>query len=329
MSRRWLVGLNMTVVAALVCSLPLATASAQGIAAKYVRDAGIANDPDVILTEMFEDSVEAIASRWTTTSNTAGMSLSTDRPAASGGTRSLLMTSRGGANTGGYLYKNLGAGHDQVFLRYYVKYPSQGTYHHSGGWLGGYNPPTNWPQGAAGEKPTGTDRFSIGPEPTDAARRFDMYTYWMDMHVSGDGNYWGNTLVRDPSVVAKPDQWVCVEVMVKMNSPATARNGELALWIDGKQVIHLRQGAPLGTWVFDKFTPGPSGVPFEGFRWRAEDVLKVNWLWLKHYTTADPSGFEGRMWWDNVVLAKKYIGPITPAPADGTPPSPPFQLQVR
>ena len=112
-------------------------ASGQGIAAKYVRDVGIQNDPDVILTEMFEDSIAAIASRWTQAANSAGMSLSTDVPAASGGTRSLLMTSVGGTNTGGYLYKNLAPGFDQVYLRYYVKYSSSGTYHHAGGWLGG------------------------------------------------------------------------------------------------------------------------------------------------------------------------------------------------
>ena len=312
----------------LVCLLPAAVANGQGIAAKYARDAGIANDPDVILAEMFEDSVPAVASRWTQTENTAGMSLSTDRPAASGGARSLLITSVGGSNSGGYLYKNLGAGHDQVFLRYYVKYAGTGTYHHSGGWLGGFNPATNWPQGGAAIKPSGTDRFTIGPEPTDANRRFDFYTYWMDMRVSPDGvNYWGNTFLRNSNPIVPADQWMCVEVMVKMNSPTSESNGEMALWIDGNQVIHLRQGAPSGNWLVNMFTPAANGTPFEGFRWRATEALKLNWLWLKHYTTADPSGFVGRMWWDHVVLARKYIGPINTAPTDNTPPSPPTQLR--
>jgi hypothetical protein len=324
-----LVGRVVTVLASLVCLLPPTLAGAQGIASRYVRDVGIENDPDVILTEMFEDSVEAIASRWTQASNTAGMSLSTDRPAASGGTRSLMMTSESGRNTGGNLYKNLGTGYDQVFLRYYVKYASSGTYHHSGGWLGGFNPPTNWPQGGAGTRPTGSDRFSIGPEPSDPARRFDLYTYWMDMRPSPDGNYWGNTLVHDPSLVAKPDRWMCVEVMVKMNNPPTENNGELALWIDGNAIVHLRQGSPLGKWLVNMFTPGSTGVPFEGFRWRDTDLLKLNWIWLTHYATDDPSGFVGRMWWDHVVLARKYIGPINTAPASDTTPSPPTQIRVN
>lgn len=302
--------------------------SGQGIAAKYVRDVGIESDPDVILTEMFEDSIAAIASRWNQAQNSAGMSLSSDVPAASGGTRSLLMTSVGGTNTGGALYKNLGSGYDQVYLRYYIKYSSSGTYHHTSGWLGGYNPPTDWPQGGAGEKPTGSDRFSIGPEPVDSALHFDLYTYWMEMRVSPDGvNYWGNTFIRDPNLLAKTDQWMCVEVMVKMNNPLSERNGELALWIDGTQIIDLRQGSPLGNWAFNIFTPSPTGAPFEGFRWRAIDLLKLNWIWLQHYTTGDPSGFVGKVWWDHVVLAKKYIGPINSV--SNPPPAAPTSLSVH
>jgi len=305
-------------------------ANGQGIASKYVRDVGIENDPDVVLTEMFEDSIMAIASRWNQAQNSGGMSLSSDVPAASGGARSLLMTSVGGTNDGGHLYKNLGAGYDQLYLRYYIKYASSGTYHHTGGWLGGYNPPTDWPQGGAGEKPTGSDRFSIGPEPVDSALGFDLYTYWMEMRVSPDGvNYWGNTFIHDPSVVVKTNQWMCVEVMVQMNSPLSGRNGELALWIDGKQVIDLRQGSPLGNWVFNLFTPSPAGTPFDGFRWRAIDLLKLNWIWLQHYTTGDPPGFVGKVWWDHVVLANKYIGPINTGPLSNPPPGPPTSLHVQ
>jgi len=298
-------------------------ASGQGIAAKYVRDVGIESDPDVILTEMFEDSVVAIAGRWNQAENSAGMSLSSEVPAASSGTRSLLMTSIGGTNAGGHLYKNLGPGYDQVYLRYYIKYSSTGTYHHTGGWLGGYNPPTDWPQGGAGERPTGSDRFSIGPEPLDASLTLGLYNYWMEMRVSPDGiNYWGNDLVPNPAIVVKADQWMCVEVMVKMNSPLTERNGELALWINGTQIIDLRQGSPLGNWVFNVFTPNPAGAPFEGFRWRAVDLLKLNWIWLNYYTTDNPPGVVGKVWWDHVVLAKKYIGPINTLQLSNTPAAP-------
>src|SRR5438445_464213 len=124
----------------------------------------------------------------------------------------------------------------------------------------------------------------------------------MEMRVSPDGvNYWGNTFIRDPNLLAKTGQWMCVEVMVKMNNPLSERNGEMALWIDGTQIIDLRQGSPLGNWVSNMFTPSPTGVPFEGFRWRTVDLLKLNWIWLQHYVTDDPAGFVGRVWWVHIV----------------------------
>jgi len=304
------------------------TASGQGIAAKYVRDVGIESDPDVIMTEMFEDNVTAIVDRWNEAANAIGMSLSSDIPAGSGGTRSLLMTSIGGTNTGGHLYKNLAPGYEEIYLRYYIKYSPTGKYGHTGGWLGGFNPPTDWPQGGAGERPTGSDRFSISPEPVNPSLLFDLYTYWMEMRVSPDGKYWGNTFIRNPSLVVKTDQWMCVEVMVKMNTPLTERNGELALWIDGTQIIHLRQGSPLGNWVVNMFTPNPAGTPFEGFRWRVVDLLKINWIWLNYYTTDNGPGVVGKVWWDHVVAAKKYIGPINTLQLSGRPTTP-TGLSVR
>ena len=209
------------------------------------------------------------------------------------------MTSLGGTNTGGHLYKKLAPGHDQIYMRYYIKYASAGTYHHTGGWLGGYHPPTDWPQGGAGDRPSGNDRFHIGAEPANATLRFDLYTYWMNMRASPTGDSWGNTYIQNPSLVAKTERWMCVEVMVKMNDPVSASNGEMALWLDGVQIIHLRPGAPLGRWNSNMFFLDPSGVPFEGFRWRTSDLLDLNWIWLLYYTTGNPQGLVGKVWFDH------------------------------
>jgi hypothetical protein len=307
----------------------VAQVAQDGIAKKYVRDAGIQNDPDVVMSEMFEGtSVANILSRWTTSDNSGGMSLVSDVPGASGGSRSLLMTSVGGSNEGGQLYKRLAPGHDQLYLRYYIKYGAAGNYHHTGGWMGGYNPPTDWPQGGAGDRPTGSDRFSVGAEPLPN-RQFDLYTYYMRMRPSPGGPYWGNTFVQNPSLTLVTDRWICVEMMIKMNNPVSASNGELALWMDGTQIIHLREGAPRGRWTFNIFTPDPSGSPFEGFQWRNASQLNLNWIWLLYYTTGNPSGLVGRVWFDHMVLAKKYIGPINTLPAgDTVPPAAPTGLRV-
>lgn len=324
------VGAVAGVLAVLVLLADATSSTAQeGLAKKYLRDVGIQNDPNVVLVEMFEgSSVADVVARWSNSQNTAGMSLVSDVPAGSGGSRSLLMTSAGGADTGGQLFKKLAPGHDQLYLRYYVKYASSGSYHHAGGWIGGYNPATDWPQGGAGEKPTGNDRFSIGPEPINFSPRLDLFSYWMNMRPSPTGEHWGNTFIQDPSIAVKLDQWMCVEVMVKMNDPVSAGNGELAFWIDGKQVISLREGAPIGRWNFNMFFPEANGSPFEGFRWRGTTQLNLNWIWLLYYTTRNPQGLVGKMWFDHVVLAKQYIGPINTSATDAIPPAPPTQLRV-
>jgi hypothetical protein len=324
---------SVACLVALLASLagaPSSSAQQDGLAKKYARDVGIQNDPDVILAEMFEGSLAEIIGRWTNSDNTAGMSVTTDVPAGSGGSRSLLMTSVGGATTGGQLYKKLVPGYEQLYLRYYVKYASSGTYHHTGGWIGGYNPATDWPQGGAGERPVGNDRFSVGPEPSNSSLRFDLYTYWMGMRPSPTGEFWGNTFIQDSSLVVRPDQWMCVEVMVKMNNPVSSNNGELALWVDGRQIIHLKPGSPLGRWNVNLFFPDVNGSPFEGFQWRSTAQLNLNWIWLLYYASSNPSGLVGKMWFDHVVLAKTYIGPINAAaPSDTIRPGAPTQLRVQ
>jgi hypothetical protein len=106
--------------------------------------------------------------------------------------------------------------------------------------------------------------------------------------------------------------------MMKMNQPATESNGEQALWIDGRpwvrdgQVVsHLGPGFPRGKWVWDSFLPDPSGEPFEGFRWRSVDGLNLNYLWLLLYVTKAPAGHVSRVWFDDIIVAGDYIGPIT------------------
>ena len=77
------------------------------------------------------------------------------------------------------------------------------------------------------------------------------------------GQTWGNSFIHDPALKVRRGQWICVELMMKLNDLGKA-NGEMALWIDGKLVSHLGPGFPKGKWVFDKFLPGKGG---EGVRW--------------------------------------------------------------
>ena len=107
--------------------------------------------------------------------------------------------------------------------------------------------------------------------------------------------------------------------MMKMNDPVTETNGEQAFWIDGhpwkkdgQTISHLGKGFPKGKWIWDSFIPNPDGEPFEGFQWRNDEKLKLNFLWILLYITKAPPGHVSKVWFDDIVVAKKYIGPTVP-----------------
>lgn len=306
----------------------------QGIAAKYPGDRGIEKDPRVVFVENFETaSLEEIWKRWETVGDKPGQSLSTDLPPGSSGTSSLLMDRSKGP--GPQLFRRIknnsgGWGYDRLFARYYVKFdPDCGEIHHFGTCLGGNNPPTPWPSVRAGQPTDGSKSFWSGIEPFGRKWTWDFYTYWCEMRGSPPrGQTWGNSFIHDPSLDVKKGRWICIEHMIKMNDVGDS-NGEQALWIDGKLVSHLGKGFPKGLWTYDKFVPGkggqairwsrekngperfevPEGAPFEGFRWRTVPELNVNSLWLYIYTQM-PEGHRMKVWFDDVVLATEYIGPL-------------------
>jgi len=291
-----------------------------GLASKYVGDNGIQRDPAVVFAEDFETGdLEAVWARWESVESKEIMSLSPDVSASSGGKRSLLMTHIGGQSSGGHLYRRLLPGYDKLHVRFYVKFdPTCYPIHHFVH-LGGYNPPTAWPQGGAGTRPKGSERFSTGVEPYGDEWRWDFYSYWMDMRSSPDGKSWGHDFINDKSLAVDRGRWICVELMMKMNDPSTESNGEQALWIDGRPwtrdgqtLSHLGPGFPRGKWVWDSFLPNSNGQPFEGFRWRSDDDLNLNYLWLLLYITKAPPGHVSNVWFDDIVVAREYIGPMTP-----------------
>ncbi len=306
-----------------------------GLAAKYPGDVGLEHDPAVLFAENFEEpNLEQLKPRWETVTHPEIMSWADDVPTGSGGHQSLLMTQVDGKGDGGQLYRRLPPGHERVFARFYVKFaPDCAAIHHFGTCIGGNNPATPWPMVSAGKRPAGDKSFWTGIEPFGEAWHWDYYTYWGEMRGSPPrGQTWGNSFIRDDALKVERGRWICIEVMVKMNDVGDT-NGEMALWLDGRPVSHLGKGFPKGKWVFDKFLPGEGGdsvrwdetkgdresfstaaggEPFEGFRWRTEKGLNVNFVWAYLYITDAPAGHVSRVWFDDLVVATEYIGPIRP-----------------
>ncbi len=309
------------------------TAGAQ-ISQFYPNDNGIETDPRVVYVEKFDDALAGILSRYSDVKNSAGMSLDSDIPSGSLGPHSLKMTSiTGGVNNGGHLYRRFSPGFDSiVYVRYYVKYPSgsKGYFHHEGVWFGGYNPATSWPSPKAGTCGMGSNRLSISFEPVWQNANptgMDTYIYWGDMKSYNGTTCYGNTMVTQgltgfgqPSSTNYPkvvfDEWMCIEIMIKLNNPVSEYNGEMAIWIDGEQIGHWGPGFPNGHWNKDKWYNNPDDPPFEGFRWRTDANLNINWLWFEFYHD-DPKAPSSYIKFDHLVMADQYIGPIY-SPSTGT-----------
>ena len=237
------------------------------------------------------------------------MSLSGDVPDGSPGSQSLVMTYTAGQNTGGHLYKMFPEGYDSLFARFYVKFEANHSPVHHFVHMGGYYPPTTWPQGGAGSRPAGNERFTTGIEPIGDNWSWDFYTYWMHMRGYADPNYfWGNTFHPDPPAPIVRGEWICVELMMKVNDPVDSYNGEQAFWVNGEKIQHLGKGFPNGYWTWDNFYPHPDSSAFEGFQWRNDENLKLNFFWLLYYMTGETDHMN-KVYFDDVVVSTEYIGP--------------------
>ncbi|MBI1369157.1 MAG: hypothetical protein GC162_10955 [Planctomycetes bacterium] len=327
-------------VVGLVMSLALAPAvraedlpEGPGLAAMYPGDVGIANDPHVVLAEDFEeDDLAAMARRWSDVSNRdlKPMRFIDDAPPGGKGHHALQISADVTHDTGGHLYTQLSRGLDVAFARFYVKFPDDAGYVHHFVHLGGYRPATNWPQGGAGVRPRGDDRITVGIEPFGQNGRvpppgeWNFYAYWHDMKISGDGKYWGNGLRPVTPAAVPHGRWQCVEFMIKLNTTPDSRDGELALWLDGKLTAHFAKGAPRGRWTGEGFSLLPDdeadAAPFEGFNFRTNTDLKVNFFWLLHYVTPENQKRNRvnhpespvRVQFDHIVVADRYVGPLEP-----------------
>ena len=305
-----------------------------GLAAQYPGDTGIQDDPAVVFVETFEglNISSSLQNRWESVSNPQLMSFDADIPAGSSGTQSLLVSHVGGPTTGGHLYRRLGNGYDKLYFRFYVKFDADANPIHHFVHMGGYSPSTAFPQGGAGGRPAGNERFTNGIEPHGGSWVWDHYAYWSRMRGSPpQGQTWGNSFLRDTAPDVGRGEWECIEVMMKMIDVGDS-NGEMALWINGSLQSYLGKGFPMGKWIYDKFNPGqggssvywsdaqadgvnftvPSeGIPFEGFRWRTTGQLNLNFFWLLVYITTSPANKVTDVRFDDIVIATDYIGPIS------------------
>jgi hypothetical protein len=312
---------------------------ATSISTLHPGDRDISKHPAVLFAEDFEaPTLTEISKHWTEVKNPAEevFALTNDVPIGSLGRQSLRMTATRGRNDGGHLWKLFDRGVDTMHARFYVKFAKDHPYVHHFVKIGAWRDSPRWPQGEAGKLHDGARSFQTGIEPGSGFGQYDppgawnFYTYWQGMRSWQGPNgtsFYGNGFAPSKPAQIPRNLWQCVEFMVKANSTPTASDGEQAFWIDGVLIGRWAMGTPNGTWKRDRFIAG-AGDPFPGFQWRSDVKVQMNVFWLLYYMEQVFSGQEqyinrtgaqmnndvAQVWFDHVVVATQYIGPLVPIP---------------
>ncbi|MHC4395364.1 MAG: polysaccharide lyase [Planctomycetota bacterium] len=290
-----------------------------GIAACYPQDAGIAGDAAVIFAGDFEswkgDGTKKPAGKWTSLRvNDSGRTRAikgavTIGDKKCGGERILEIANwhTGGSGAGGvsvhlgnYARSNegLGDGYEDIYVRYYLKfYEDYKVVRNHGANLGGRDVTqegARWVGQANTPDVASHGYFFSGVQPRGPRGSRDIHMGFYSYHMDKKGP-WGDGYEFIKKIPIKPGQWYCIERHMKLNSinPLKA-DGLEELWIDGE--LSVRK---------------------EGLRFRRVPQLKINYFSLENYyhglgeeyTREKPV----RVFFDNVVIARKYIGPMATA----------------
>ena len=281
-----------------------------GLASKYLGDVGIESDSDVLFADDFEShKTKANLGRiWTTYYNKTR--LAQEKENAFMGNQSIEFSvpkDQGMASQAGVLLKEEC---DTVFLRYYSRfdttYDVMGAAHNGGGISARMYKKDG--SNAVGKRADGSNHFYVtvdhGRHKTFGGVRnpgyLGIYMYHPGQrHEYGDGLFptgmvipnakqkfdFGDSFVARPNRVTKLGVWHCHELMVKANAPGK-NDGRVAVWVDGK-----------------------IAMDFPNLRLRDVSSLKIDYVQIGMYIQKMKHPAT-KKWYDNVVAAKSYVGPI-------------------
>jgi hypothetical protein len=285
---------------------------AEGLSARYPGDVGIAGDPDVIFADDFESYGQAsdLTQKWDNFFQASQTRIETDPANVKAGQKALEFTlPQQTAELSNGVQKILTTELDLLYLRFYSKFDGSfdvtGSSHNGGGINAHY---FNGFTATPGVPANGTNKFLIeyecwrGEAADTSPGLLNVYLYYPEQrsnygdHFFPDGlvdpntsipNNFGPQFVPRPDVTPELGRWYEYEVMLKANTPG-ARDGRVTLWLDGNVI-----------------------GDFPNLRLRDVDTLKIDRFNLSLHAGTNPAGVTHK-WYDNVVAAKSYIGPMTP-----------------
>ena len=266
-----------------------------GLASKYPNDKGIESDPNVIFSTGFQSN------NWTNDWTSVDPALTTVNkdeklkfePLLGKAVRVEIPEGENGAMDVRYRFnQEIGSEPEEIYFRYYLRFADtwlpkggagklpgiSGTYGKAG-WGGrtsdGYN----------GWSSRGAFHFTIADSnPLAGLHPIGSYIYHADLEDRyGDVWIWN----KGYNGFLENNRWYSIEQYLKLNTPGE-KNGIFRAWVDGKL-------------AFEK----------TDIRFRHTDKLKIEQIWMNVYHGGtEPSPYDQHMFMDNVVVAKKYIGPI-------------------
>jgi hypothetical protein len=281
-----------------------------GIASQYPGDLGIGGDSRVVFADDFESYATAaeLDQRWDAVYHE--VRIATEPANVYAGAQSVELTApQQTTELSNTVAKVLANELDVLYLRYYSRYEDTfditGSSHNGGEISAHYYVDGNASPGIPAD---GTNKFLIsyenwrGEDTTTSPGDLNVYIYhpeqrsqWGD-HFFPDGivlpnssmpGDFGPDFVARANVIPELGRWYSYEVMLKANTPGV-RDGRITCWLDGVVV-----------------------ADFPNLRLRDVDTLTIDHFSLSLHFGSNATR-ETRKYYDNVVAATAYIGPMTP-----------------
>jgi len=293
----------------------------QSIASRYTNDLRIAENPDVLFADDFEswknDGIEPGTKHWRIRRNKTSQTNVVPGQIQVGGSKGpgqgvleiACWTEGSGSQVGGLSLKlgnynlaheGLGDGYDEIYIRYYIKFDDDyRAVRNHGANLGGRDVQRNnaaW-VGMAGIRDVSTRGYfysGVQPRGTIGSRELEIGFYSYHLDKKGP---WGENYEVQKEIPIHVGKWYCIERHLKLNSvnldqpdPANT-DGMEELWIDGQLTIRKTN-----------------------VRFRRVPHLRITFFSLETYYHGLPKRYSHnqpiKVYFDNVVIATKYIGPM-------------------
>ena len=285
---------HITSLAAVLCVALSAngqTLSTKGLATKYPADKGIGGDPNVFVYSGFESDSwrEVFSGGQRATVGVVAEDAKRKFEALEG--KALQIKVEKGGHYGAsiqYRFKQRTGGEpEEIYFRYYLRLADDWDPERGGKLpgIGGTYGRAGW----GGRSSNGRNGWSARGQfkgRKDGKTPIGYYCYHADMR----GRY-GSAWIweKDKLGYLENNRWYCIEQYAKMNTPGK-NDGVLRGWVDGR-------------------------IAFEKTDVRMRDTpeLKIECIWINIYHGGTwPAPSDDHLYIDNVVIAKQYIGPISP-----------------